>query len=271
MASAEHPPKPDDDRPAMDEATHPFAGLGSSMERNDPLFSEDYEGWWVSTEGDLFTECASCGDTFPAYTVTRFLDGRDLALADRRRRAAAVGAAEPGHLDLSTCRVFCGECDTLQPEYRLRNRTEPTGTPCTTCLADSDERWLNAAAVASAMSRSPASAPAPAPTSPPRPAPTMTPPSPPPAVKCAASATSSSAPPTTEASPSARPAPCSASTTEAVQMLRFLRDFLRESADLGPRYGLRSALGSARVRRVRRDQEAAASWAVDEIFNRGWD
>lgn len=52
-------------------------------------------------------------------------------------------------------------------------------------------------------------------------------------------------------------------------MLRFLRDFIRESADLGPRYGLRSALGSARVRR---DQQAAApSWATDPLFNRGWD
>lgn len=54
-------------------------------------------------------------------------------------------------------------------------------------------------------------------------------------------------------------------------MLRFLRDFIRESADLGPRYGLRSALGSARVRRARRDQHAASSWAVDEMFNGGWD
>ena len=137
MAQAENTPKPDDDRPAMDEATHPFA---SSMERNDPLIAEDYEGWWVSTEGDLFTECATCGDTHVAYTVTRFLDGRDLALADRLRRAAAVGAAEAAHGDLSTCRVFCSECDTRQPAYHLK----PTGTPCATCGEDSDERWLNA-------------------------------------------------------------------------------------------------------------------------------
>ena len=52
-------------------------------------------------------------------------------------------------------------------------------------------------------------------------------------------------------------------------MRRFLADFIRESLDLGPRYGLRSALGSARVRRIRR--ESAPSWATDPLFNRGWD
>ena len=35
-------------------------------------------GWWVSTDGDLFTDCPTCDDAHTAYAVTRYLDGRDL-------------------------------------------------------------------------------------------------------------------------------------------------------------------------------------------------
>jgi hypothetical protein len=24
-------------------------------------------GWWVNEKGNLFTDCETCGDTFPAY------------------------------------------------------------------------------------------------------------------------------------------------------------------------------------------------------------
>jgi hypothetical protein len=37
-----------------------------------------HQGWWVGEDGDLFTDCETCGDTFPAYIASRFLDGRDL-------------------------------------------------------------------------------------------------------------------------------------------------------------------------------------------------
>ena len=51
--------------------------------------------WWVADEGDLFTDC--CGSTFPAYTVSRYLDGRDL-IAQRAALAEAHGIDLPWFL-----------------------------------------------------------------------------------------------------------------------------------------------------------------------------
>ena len=44
----------------------------------DPRQPREIVGWWVSTAGDLFTDCVTCDDTFTAYVVSRYLDGRDL-------------------------------------------------------------------------------------------------------------------------------------------------------------------------------------------------
>ena len=39
-------------------------------------------GWWVSTDGDLFTDCRTCGETHIAYAVSRYADGRDVTFAN---------------------------------------------------------------------------------------------------------------------------------------------------------------------------------------------